>query len=356
MAEESYADRTEQATPRRREEARKKGQIAKSREIPSVAILVSGISILFFLGTHIYQHISTEMVQLFKSLGRTPIGMNEVNDLYVELIQYLLIILCPVFFVLIVISILSYQVQTRFLFSLEPLRLDLSKINPISGFKRIVSKYGLVEFLKSILKFMIIGMVSYLVIRRELSEVLILIDQSPGQILHYIRSVSWNLFLKTCSMMAVLALLDYIFQRWSYERQLRMTRQELKEEMRLTEGDPLIKSRIRSIQRHLARRRMMAEVPKADVVITNPTHLAIALYYRSKEMKAPKVIAKGAGWIAEKIIEIARANQILIVENKPLAQTLYRSVDIGQTIPSDLYQAVADILAYVYRVKNKVWW
>lgn len=356
MAEESFADRTEQATPRRREEARKKGQVAKSREIPSVAILVSGISFIFLLGAYIYRHLSTEMVRIFKMLGRPSLGMEEIKTLHIELIQYLFIILCPVFLVLIIISILSYQVQTRFLFSIEPLKWDFSKINPISGFKRILSKHGLVELLKSLLKFVMIGTVSYVVIRKELSEVLLLIHQSPGQIFHYIRSVSWDLLLKTCSMMAVLALSDYLFQRWSYERQLRMTRQELKEEMKLTEGDPLVKSRIRSIQRHLARRRMMAEVPKADVVITNPTHLAVALYYRSKEMKAPKVIAKGAGWIAEKIIEIARANHILIVENKPLAQTLYRNVDIGETIPSDLYQAVADILAYVYRVKNKVWW
>lgn len=356
MAEESFADRTEQATPRRKEEARKKGHVAKSREIPSMAILFSGISIIFFFGTYIYKHISTEMVRLFKTLGRTSLGMTEIKALHIEMIQYILIILCPIFLVLMVVSILSYQVQTRFLFSIEPLQWDLSKINPILGFKRIVSKQGVVELFKSILKFLIIGMVSYFVIRKELSNVLLLIDQYPEQIFHYIRSVSWNLLLKISSMMVGLVLLDYIFQRWSYEKQLRMTRQELKEEMKLTEGDPLVKSRIRSIQRHLARRRMMAEVPKADVVITNPTHLAVALYYRSKEMKAPKVIAKGAGWIAEKIIEIARAHQIIVVENKPLAQTLYRSVDIGQPIPSDLYQAVADILAYVYRVKNKVWW
>ncbi|MGQ9720144.1 MAG: flagellar biosynthesis protein FlhB [Candidatus Jordarchaeum sp.] len=356
MAEESFADRTEQATPRRREEARKKGQVAKSREIPSVAILVLGMSTIFFLGTYIYQKLSEEMVNLLKNIAKINIGFNEIKTLNNEIIWYLFKILSPLFLVLLGVSILSHQVQTRFLFSLEPLRLDFGKINPISGLKRIIGKHGFIELLKSVLKFLIIAMVGYFIIKKEVDNVLLLIDQNLGQIFKYISSVSLNLLLKISSIITVLAILDYIYQRWNYESQLKMTRYELKEEMKLTEGDPLIKSRIRSIQRHLARSRMMAEVPKADVVITNPTHLAVALYYRSKEMKAPKVIAKGAGWIAEKIIEIARLNQIIIVENKFLAQTLYRNVDIGQIIPSDLYQAVADILAYVYKIKNKVWW
>lgn len=356
MTEESFADRTEQATPRRREEARKKGQVAKSREIPSVVILVVGMSSIFFLGTYIYQKLSEEMVNLLKNIVKFNIGFNEIKTLHIEIIWYLLKVLSPLFLILLGVSILSHQVQTRFLFSLEPLRFDFGKINPISGLKRIIGKNGFIELLKSVLKFLIIAMVGYFIIKKEIDNVLLLIDQNLGQIFKYISSVSLNLLLKISSIITVLAILDYIYQRWNYERQLRMTRYELKEEMKLTEGDPLIKSRIRSIQRHLARRRMMAEVPKADVVITNPTHLAVALYYRSKEMKAPKVIAKGAGWIAEKIIEIARSNQIIIVENKFLAQTLYRNVDIGQIIPSDLYQAVADILAYVYKIKNKVWW
>jgi flagellar biosynthetic protein FlhB len=154
--------------------------------------------------------------------------------------------------------------------------------------------------------------------------------------------------------MIVLAALDYIFQRWTYEKNLRMTKREVQEEFKQVEGDPQIKSRIRSIQRELARKRMMAEVPKADVIITNPTHLAVALHYRKEEMTAPRVVAKGAGFIAEKIREIAAAHKIPLVENKPLAQALYRTVELGQTIPSNLYQVVADVLAHVYRMKKKV--
>ena len=153
--------------------------------------------------------------------------------------------------------------------------------------------------------------------------------------------------------MVALAVLDYLFQRRAHDKNLRMTKQEIKEESKLTEGDPLIKSRIRGIQRQLARRRMMAEVPKADVIITNPTHLAVALSYRSKEMAAPQVVAKGAGHVAQKIRDIGLSHRIPLVENKPLAQTLYKAVDVGQAIPSTLYQVVADILAYVYRIRNK---
>ncbi|MEM3112632.1 MAG: flagellar biosynthesis protein FlhB [Candidatus Anstonellales archaeon] len=355
MAEESFAERTEQATPRRREEARKRGQVAKSREIPSVAILLSGISLIFITGSYFYRHLSGEMVSLLSYLGRPPLGPAEVESLNIKLIRSLFFILSPVFLTVLGISILSHQAQSQFLFSAEPLRLDWSKVNPIIGLKRIVSKQSLVELIKSILKFIIIGGVAYFVIKKEVSSILSLVDQEICQIFSYIRSIAWNLLLKVFSLMMGLAVLDYLFQRWSFERSLRMTKQELKEEMKLTEGDPLIKSRVRSLQRQLARRRMMAEVPKADVVITNPTHIAIALYYHPKEMEAPKVIAKGAGWIAEKIVMIAHSHQIPIVENKPLAQILYRSVELGQIIPPTLYQAVADILAYVYRIKKKVW-
>jgi flagellar biosynthetic protein FlhB len=174
-------------------------------------------------------------------------------------------------------------------------------------------------------------------------------------IFRYAGLTSFWLFLKTALVIFALAALDYIFQRWSFEKSLRMTKQEIREEFKQTEGDPLIKSRIRSVQRDLARKRMMAEVPKADVIITNPSHLAVALHYKVREMKAPKVLAKGAGLIAEKIKEIGQAHRIPTVENKPLAQILYKTVDVGETIPSALYQAVAEILAYVYRMKNKTW-
>ncbi len=353
MAEGSFEERTERATPRRREEAKKKGQIPKSREICSVMVLFTGGSVLFFLGSFMVRQISELTIQYLGQVGSLPLNPDNIQGLNLRVIQSILIILAPVLIAVFVISFLTHYVQSGPLLAVETVKPEWSKVNPLKGFGRIFSKQSLAELIKSIFKILIIGGVAYTLIKKEMSSVLLLTGQNPSTTLQYLRSISWSLLLKVGLVMFVLAGADYLFQRWSYERNLRMTKQEVKEEMKSTEGDPLIKSRIRSIQRQLARRRMMAEVPKADVIITNPTHLAIALRYQIKEMEAPKVVAKGAGWIAEKIIHIAREHQIPLIENKPLAQTLYRSVEIGQMIPSSLYQVVADILAYVYRIKNK---
>lgn len=353
MAEGSFEERTEQATPRRREEARKRGQIPKSREISSVMVLLTGGSVLFFLGSFMVRQISELTVQYLGQIGSLSLNPDNIQGLNLRVIQSILIILAPVLITVLVVSILSHYVQSGPLLAAETIKPEWSKINPLKGFGRLFSKQSLAELLKSIFKILIIGGVAYSLIQKEMSSVLLLTGQNPSATLSYLRSISWSLLLKVSLVMLALAGADYLFQHWSYEKNLRMTKQEVKEEMKSTEGDPLIKSRVRSLQRQLARRRMMVEVPKADVIITNPTHLAIALRYQIKEMEAPKVVAKGAGWIAEKIIKIAREHQIPLIENKPLAQTLYKSVEIGQMIPSSLYQVVADILAYVYRIKNK---
>jgi flagellar biosynthetic protein FlhB len=354
MAEETFAERTEQATPKRREEAKKKGQVAKSREIPSIMVLMGGISILLFSGAFISRQLSALMIQLFRKMGSLNFHPVNVQSLNVELIQSLLLMLSPVLGAVLGISILSHTAQSGMLFSLEVLKPDWSKVSIVKGLGRIFSKQSLAELLKSLLKFAIISWVAWSTIQKEWPQIVLLTGQEPGPVFQYLRSISWSLLLKTGLVMMFLAGLDYLFQRWTFEKNLRMTKQEVKEEWKMTEGDPLIKSRIRSIQRHLARRRMIAEVPKADVIITNPTHLAIALYYKSGEMEAPQVIAKGAEWIAEKIKEVGRSHQIPIIENKPLAQILYQTVEVGRTIPSTLYQVVADILAYVYKIKNRV--
>jgi len=353
MAEETFAERSEQATPKRREEARKKGQVAKSREIPSVMVLMGGISILLLSGTFIFQQLSAMMIRLFREMGSLNFHLVNVQALNVELIQSLLLMISPILGAVLGISILSHTAQSGTLLSLEVLKLDWSKISIVKGLGRIFSKQSLAELLKSLLKFAIIGWIVWSTIKKEWPQIVLLTGQEPGPVFQYLRSISWSLLLKTGLILMFLAGLDYLFQRWSFEKSLRMTKQEVKEEWKMTEGDPLVKSRIRSIQRTLARRRMMAEVPKADVIITNPTHLAIALYYKSRKMEAPQVIAKGAGWIAEKIKDVGRSHQIPIIENRPLAQVLYQTVEVGRTIPSILYQVVADILAYVYKIKNR---
>jgi flagellar biosynthetic protein FlhB len=354
MAEESFSERTEQATPKKREEARRKGQVAKSREIPSIFILMGGASILFLFGSYLYRHISNLMIRSFKQAGVRSFSLETVQVINVELIHSSLLILAPMFIAMLVLSVVSHYGQSGTLFAAEALKWDWSKLNVITGFKRLFSKHSLAELLKSILKVAIVAGIAYLTIKKELPRLLLLMDQSPEGILQYVRSISWDLLIRTGMVMAVLAGLDYLFQRWTYEKSLRMTKQEVKEEFKQTEGDPIVKSRIRSLQRQVARRRMMAEVPKADVIITNPTHLAVAIFYQMKKMEAPKVVAKGSGYIAEKIIEIGRHHHIPVIENKPLAQILYKTVEVGQMIPSNFYQAVADILAYVYRLKNRI--
>jgi flagellar biosynthetic protein FlhB len=353
MAEDSFAERTEQATAKRRADARKKGQVARSREIPAVAILMVGLSVLFFWGFTMYQQLSLIMVKFFKQMGTRVLEPATLHSLSWEIFGSLGVILAPILLGVAAAAILSNYVQVGSLFSWEAVQPDFSKVNPWKGFSRLFSKQAAAELAKSIVKLMIIGWVAFVTIQKEWDNIVALWNQEVGQIFQYIGRVSFHLFLKTVLIMVTLAGLDYAFQRWSYEKSLRMTRREVQDEFKQTEGDPMIKSRIRSIQRELARRRMMAEVPKADVIITNPTHLAIALRYQYKEMGAPQVVAKGAELIAEKIKEIARVNRIPLVENKPLAQTLYKTVDLGQAIPSSLYQVVADILAYVYRLRGK---
>jgi flagellar biosynthesis protein FlhB len=353
MAEESFAERTEQATAKRRADARKKGQVARSREIPTLAILIAGLSTLFFWSSSMYHHLSLIMVKLFNQMGTLTLEPNTLQNLSWEIFGSLGVILAPILLGVTAAAILSNYVQVGSLFSWEAVQPDFSKINPWKGLSRLFSKQAAAELAKSLIKFAIIGWVAFVTIRKEWENIVALWNQEVGQIFQYAGKVSFDLFLKTILIMVLLAGLDYAFQRWSYEKSLRMTRREVQDEFKQTEGDPMIKSRIRSIQRELARRRMMAEVPKADVIITNPTHLAVALRYQYKDMSAPKVVAKGAELVAEKIKEIARGHRIPLVENKPLAQTLFKTVDLGQSIPSSLYQVVADILAYVYRLRGK---
>lgn len=354
MAEDdSFAERTEQATAKRRADARKKGQVARSHELPSILVMITGLAVLFFGSFHIFNQLSVLTAKLLKQTGTLVIEPENIQALIYEIGPALLIILGPVFLGVMGIAILSNYAQVGSLFSTEAIRPDFSRVNPIKGLTRMFSRQAAMELFKSIIKIVIIGWAAYITIRNEGGQILALGDQEINSIFHYMASVSAHLFFKTVLVMLGLAALDYAFQRWSHEKSLRMTKREVQEEYKQTEGDPLIKSRIRSIQREMARRRMMAEVPKADVIITNPTHLAVALEYKYKEMAAPKVVAKGSGFVAEKIREVARGHQIPLVENKPLAQALYKSIDVGQNIPSSLYQAVADILAYVYRMKGK---
>jgi flagellar biosynthetic protein FlhB len=269
-----------------------------------------------------------------------------------DVFQQIAIILTPLMLTILVAGIAGNILQFGFLLTSKPLSPDLSRLDPIKGIGKLLSLRSLVELIKSLFKVVFIGIVAFLIIRGELAAIPSIIQLGVGGILTFIARVSFKICFYTCLTLIVLAILDYAYQHWQHEKELRMTKQEVKDDYKQAEGDPNVKARIRGIQREMARTRMMDQVPDADVIITNPTTLAIALKFDAKVMMAPKVTAKGAGYVAEKIKEIAKENGIPIVENKPLAQTLFKAVDLGEFIPVDLYRAVAGVLAYVYKLKG----
>lgn len=339
-----FEERTEQATPRRREKAREKGSIPRSRELVSM-VTSGGAIVVFYFAGKTFMDGSLDLVRdlLGFRYGKDPLTVMKLA------FPKLVLILTPFWVATSLFALFAGTVQGGIL--LRPLGFDFERLNPLSGLKRVFSISALFEFLKTLLRFLIGGVLSYYVIKRAIPHVSI----TPTMDLKTIEEISlrfvWKAVFWMFSVFLVLAVVDYLIERWRFERSIRMTRQELKEEMKESEGDPLIKSRVRSLQRELARKRMMQEVPKATVVITNPTHLAVALMYRREETSAPKVIAKGAGFVAERIKEIAREHGIPISEDKPLARALYK-LEIGSFIPEELYRAVARILAHIYRLRG----
>ncbi len=353
MPEESFQERTEQATPKKRQEAREKGQVAKSRELSSVAVLLTGVFTLFWGSTYFYHHITGVLRYYLAEVGHHAITVDSMPGIGLFALRQLSVILLPLFLTLVAMAVLSNYLQVGGLISWEAITPKFSKISPMEGLGRLFSAQSLVEFVKSLFKLMVVGWIAWDTMKGEMNSLLPLIHKAPINILHYVGHVSFTLFWKVCLLMIFLAILDFMFQKWEFEKNLRMTKQEVKEELKQTEGDPHVKSRIRSIQREMAQKRMMADVPQADVVITNPTHLAVALKYDASVMSAPQVVAKGAGHVAARIREIARDHNIPVIENRPLAQSLYRMVEVGRSIPEALYQAVAQVLAHVYSLRKK---
>lgn len=346
-------ERNEQATPRRREEARKEGQTAKSHEVPSVTILLACLVYFYFDSAGMLGRIMTMMKRTLREAGTTVLDSGTVQALLVGLMYEAFLIILPLLFVVVAAGLLANYLQVGFLFSAESIKPKLSKIDPIKGFRRLVSMRAMAELVKNILKIVVIGTVVFFTVRGEMEGALLLPDQNVWGILTYIGGMTFKIISRTCWVLVLLALLDYLYQRWEYEKGLRMTKQEIKDEHKQTEGEPMVRARIRRLQREMARKRMMANVPKADVVITNPDHIAVALRYDSAGMNAPVLLAKGAGFVAEKIKEVARKNGVPIVENKPLARMIFKAVDLDQAIPERLYRAVAEVLAYVYGLKRK---
>lgn len=346
-------ERREQATPKRREEARKKGQVAKSRDLSSALIIMASIGALYFLTPGIKSGLTGLMKELFTGSGSINLTPNNFHSFMLNITYRSLLFLSPLFAILSVAAISSNVLQTGFLISAKPVTPDFTKINLVEGFGKIIRKESLFEFIKITLKIMLVGYVAYVILKGEIPGILETGDLDVNQTIYRFGRVTLRVSLWSGILILIISVFDYATKRWEFEKSLMMTREEIREESRETEGDPLIRSRIRSIQRTMARKRMMSELPKADVVITNPTHLAVALLYEPKKMAAPKVIAKGSGILADRIREMAKEYRIPLVEDKPLAQALYKVVNLGDEIPSNLYKAAAEILAYVYKLKPK---
>ena len=352
MAEDQDQDRTEDASPKRKEEARKKGQVAKSQELASVTVLLGSVLFFYFGAGNMVRQLMDLLTRSLQESALTVVNRNTIQAMIFGYVYDAFVMMFPFLLTIFLAALAANYLQVGFLFSAEAMAPKFSKIDPMKGFQRLFALRSVAELVKNIFKLVIVSAVAWWTIEGEIENLAPLMDRSVWEIMVYIGDVSFTIIVRTCWVLLVLAVLDYLYQRWEHERGLKMSKQEVKDEYKQTEGDPLLKSRIRRVQREMARKRMMSKVPKADVVITNPTHIAVALKYDQAKMSAPVVVAKGAGLIAEKIKELARGSSVPIVENKPLARMLFKLVEVNKAIPENLYKAVAEVLAYVYNLKN----
>ncbi|HEY1079414.1 MAG TPA: flagellar biosynthesis protein FlhB [Bdellovibrio sp.] len=351
MAEDN-GEKTEEATDARREEFRKKGNVAHTKELASAVTLLAAAGCVYVLGRFFFKNMFEVFQYTFGTHMVVLVREGNFTDALRFCAEKALILMAPVVAMAGVIGAATSIAQVGFLQIEDALSPNFEKVSPVEGFKRVFSLRAVVEALKSILKMAAVGIVLYFLLRGEVQQVPYMLTFSIEQILMYLGTVVVKLMGGVGAVLLVIALADYFYQRWDLEKKMMMTKQEVKEEHKQREGDPMIKSRIRRIQREMASKRMMAEVPKADVIITNPTHIAVVLKY-SDNLPAPQLIAMGADHVAEKIKEIAREHNIPIVENKPLARTIFKTLKIGQVIPRELFVAVAEVLSYVYRLRRK---
>lgn len=353
MSQDSGMEKTEKPTPRKRRKAREKGQVAQSREIPSVTILLTALGVFYLAGSWMFGEMAAVLQGILSEsatiqMDSIPAAQHLAKRCFGHFFEILLPLMVP----LLVVGIAANVGQIGFLVKKDALAPDLKKVFSFKGLKRLVSLRSLVELLKSVFKLLFVGGIAYIVVKSELVKIPSLIQLDVMGIFSYLAGTSFKVIFWVCLAMIVLAAGDFGYQRWQHEKELRMTKQEVKEDTKQADGDPKVKSRIRKAQMEMASRRMMEMIPQADVVVTNPTHYAVALRFDPKEMDAPTVVAKGADHMAARIRQAAADHDVPIVENKPLARSLYAVTDIGDAIPVDLYKAVAEVLAYVYRLKG----
>jgi flagellar biosynthetic protein FlhB len=350
---ENFQEKTEQPTDKKLDDAKQKGQIAQSKEISSSLVIISTTLLLSYMISQVF----SEMFKIFISCVRSidfDINVSNIHGIVTFGIYKWMGIVVPVFILLIAITVGGSVLQTGFMWSTESLKFNPGKMNPVNGIKNMFTKRSAVELLKSIVIMLLLTYIAYKLIVKELPSIFALPSQDMRSIIDYLGRTAFQLMMKVGMIFLFIAGLDYLFQRWQHKKDLMMTQQEVKEEYKEREGSPLIKSRIRSLQREMARSRMIEDVKTADVIVTNPTHYAIALKYKPGEMPAPKVVAKGAGFVAARIKEVAFKFRVPVIENKPLAQGLFHAVNIGDFIPEAFYLIVAELLAEIYRRKGRL--
>lgn len=336
--------KTEPPTPFRLEEAKRRGYIPRSREVTSLLVIIGVLVLLWFTGKAVLSGFSEGISTFFT--GVQPGGILSV------VVSLIMKILAPVFLVAVLFAVIGSLIQTGATFTTKTLEPNLEKLNPVKGLQRFVSLQGVVELLKSVAKIAIAGYIAFAILKAEAFGISEIAGYDVGGILSKASRTIFKVVIYSSIALGLIAILDYFYQRWEWYQSLWMTKTEVREELKRYEGDPAVKGRLRRRMREITRLRMIAEVPRADVVITNPTHVAVALRYERGKMKAPKVVAKGMGYLATRIIEIAKEHGVTIYRDPPLAWALYKSAEIGDFIPPALYRAVAQVLAYVMKLKG----
>jgi len=346
-------EKTEKATPKKRQDERKKGKVAKSQDVNTAILLLFSFSILFIFGGMMKESMMTLYRQTFTEFIHWDLTENSVHQIFSGASIEVAKMLAPIVLIVIVAGLASNLMQVGFLFTAEPLKFDLKKIDPIQGAKRIFSIRAIVELLKSLLKIVFIATVTFAIIWNFKDDMMMMAFKDIEGALSFFGKTTIIMGVSATIALLFLSVFDYAYQRYDFEKNMRMSKQDIKDEHKNIEGDPLIKSKIKEKQRQMAMRRMMSEVPTADVVITNPTHYAIAIKYDEDKATAPYIVAKGTDQVALKIKEIAKNNDVVTVENRPLARSLYSETEIGYLIPEHFFKAIAEILAYVYRLNNR---
>jgi flagellar biosynthesis protein FlhB len=345
-------EKTEKATPKKKQDARKKGQVAKSTDLTNAIVLLFTFAFLLIYGGYAANRLLLMVRKALSDLLLWNLTEDSIPLLFIQLFKESVIIAAPIIFVTFLAALATNLSQVGFLISAESMKFDLKKIDPIAGAKKIFSLRAIVELVKSLLKVSAFAIVSGMILWQQKGTILKLSEMDPLTVVVNLASLLIQLGITLSAVYLVIAVADLVYQRFDHAKQLRMSKQDIKDEHKKTEGDPLIKHKIKEKQRQMSMARMMQDVPQAQVVVTNPTHYAVAIAYDAGEMKVPMVVAKGTDYMALKIREVAQENRVVIMENKPLARALYASVEIGQEIPEDLFKAVAEVLAYVYRVKG----